>query len=89
MYLGNMHKGRGVAGLHVGAAAQHKLQSNGCVRSCFLWLQVSRTHTFGRIGTHTARFYDKHHTVMLLSDRPVVWTSFNLDHLLQDAYTTR
>jgi hypothetical protein len=50
-------------------------------------LQVSRTYTFGRNGTHAGEGFDDHLGVMQLNTEPVDWKSMDLDYLLQDGYT--
>jgi hypothetical protein len=51
--------------------------------------QVSRTHTFGRVGTHGAvgDSFDATYASMLLNEEAVHWKDMNLDFLLGDNYT--
>jgi hypothetical protein len=51
--------------------------------------QVSRTHTFGRVGTHIAAgdSFDATYASMLLNQEDVNWKSMDLDFLLGDNYT--
>lgn len=50
-------------------------------------MQVSRTYTFGRVGTHMGEGFDHHLGVMKLNDDPVDWKAMDLDFLLQSNYT--
>jgi alpha-1,3-mannosyl-glycoprotein beta-1,2-N-acetylglucosaminyltransferase len=52
-------------------------------------LQVSRTYTFGRKGTHMGEGFDRHLGVMQLNTQPVDWKAMDLSYLLQDNYTAR
>lgn len=50
-------------------------------------MQVSRTYTYGRVGTHMGEGFDSRLGVMQLNREPVDWKNMDLDYLLQSNYT--
>ena len=55
--------------------------------TCSVVLQVSRTHTFGRIGTHPlGDDFDEHYNSMLLNTEPINWRERDVTFLLQQSY---
>jgi alpha-1,3-mannosyl-glycoprotein beta-1,2-N-acetylglucosaminyltransferase len=49
---------------------------NPCVRNDMqcVFPEVSRTHTFGKVGTHGGIFFDDHFGNMVLNDEAIDWT---------------
>lgn len=56
-------------------------KERACIRP-----EVSRTHTFGKIGVSNGMYYDKHLKFIHLNDKFVPFTKFNLTYLLKENY---
>eukprot|EP00775_Hariotina_reticulata_P008428 gene8428-8611_t len=54
-------------------------------RQC-VFPEVSRTHTFGQMGTNFGEFFDRHLKSMLLNEERIDWTKKDISYLLDEQY---
>lgn len=62
-----------------------RLKAQRKQRSC-IYPEVNRVYTFGRIGTSQGQFFEKHLRHIRLNDEVVDFTTFDMTHLIKEAY---